>query len=301
MPATTGSAADSAISRKPYPVDFSLTDEHEQAHLLVDDGLPPPPLVLRISNRAGRDMALLADADGRRGLPTADFHHFRLDFRPDDLADWGALGGLIGRRMGSYFDVPLVSAAGPSPGSDALKHFGAALASYGSTPMFHIEGITPEANTIDEATGGRKIDGEPLTRTDLDAFYDGFRKDGDHVDVVVFAAPQLSLYEIQLVARLLEGRRIRDHVAVLITAPPEVVRAAERMGLRATIEAAGARILEGVCFYQMYAREMGEMMGWKRLLTNSAKLANIIQGYGYEPVLQPTARCIEAAIAGRLA
>ncbi|MEZ5848526.1 MAG: aconitase X catalytic domain-containing protein [Geminicoccaceae bacterium] len=228
-------------------------------------------------------------------------HHFRLDFRPDDLADWGALGGLIGRRMGSYFDVPLVSAAGPSPGSDALKHFGAALASYGSTPMFHIEGITPEANTIDEATGGRKIEGEPLTRPDLDAFYDGFRKDGDHVDVVVFAAPQLSLYEIQLVARLLEGRRIRDHVAVLITAPPEVVRAAERMELRATIEAAGARILEGVCFYQMYAREMGEMMGWKRLLTNSAKLANIIQGYGYEPVLQPTARCIEAAIAGRLA
>ncbi|MCB1908295.1 MAG: hypothetical protein KDH15_13080 [Rhodocyclaceae bacterium] len=86
MPATTGSAADSAISRKPYPVDFSLTDEHEQAHLLVDDGLPPPPLVLRISNRAGRDMALLADADGRRGLPTADFHHFRLDFRPGTLS-----------------------------------------------------------------------------------------------------------------------------------------------------------------------------------------------------------------------
>ena len=62
MPATTGSAADSAISRKPYPVDFSLTDEHEQAHLLVDDGLPPPPLVLRISNRAGRDMALLMES-----------------------------------------------------------------------------------------------------------------------------------------------------------------------------------------------------------------------------------------------
>ncbi|MCB9943636.1 MAG: aconitase X catalytic domain-containing protein [Geminicoccaceae bacterium] len=229
--------------------------------------------------------------------------HFRLEegFRLEDLADWGALGGLIGRRMRNYFEVPLISGAGPTPGSDALKHFGAALASYGSTPMFHIEGITPDAATLDQATGGRPVEAEHLRRSDLDAFYDSFRKDGDHVDVVVFAAPQLSLYEMQLVAGLLEGRKVKEHVAVLLTAPPEVVRAAERMGLRAVIEAAGARILEGVCFYQMYAREMGEMMGWKRLLTNSAKLANIIQGYGYEPVLQPTTRCIEAAIAGRLA
>jgi len=31
------------------------------------------------------------------------------------------------------------------PGSDALKHFGAAMASFGSVAMFHIEGVTPEA------------------------------------------------------------------------------------------------------------------------------------------------------------
>ena len=31
------------------------------------------------------------------------------------------------------------------PGSDELKHFGAALASYGSVALFHMAGITPEA------------------------------------------------------------------------------------------------------------------------------------------------------------
>jgi hypothetical protein len=35
-------------------------------------------------------------------------------------------------------------------------------------------------------------------------------------------------------------------------------------------------------------------------MTNSAKLVNIIAGYGYEPMLAPMARCIDATIAGRI-
>ena len=42
-----------------------------------------------------------------------------------------------------------------------------------------------------------------------------------------------------------------------------------------------------MCFYQSYAREMAEANGWKRLATNSAKLVNIIGGYGYQPALLP--------------
>ena len=59
-------------------------------------------------------------------------------------------------------------------------------------------------------------------------------------------------------------------------------------------------LLKGVCFYQMYARELGEANGWQRLLSNSAKLVNIISGYGYRPVLGTTEACIEAAIKGRM-
>ena len=72
------------------------------------------------------------------------------------------------------------------------------------------------------------------------------------------------------------------------------------MGLLDAIEASGAIVLEGVCFYQMHAREIGEANGWRTLLTNSAKLVNIIGGYGYEPVLRPMERCIESAVAGKL-
>ena len=43
-----------------------------------------------------------------------------------------------------------------------------------------------------------------------------------------------------------------------------------------------------------------EANGWRTLMTNSAKLVNIIAGYGYEPVLAPMGRCIRSAIAGRV-
>ena len=59
-------------------------------------------------------------------------------------------------------------------------------------------------------------------------------------------------------------------------------------------------VLEGVCFYQMYAKETGEANGWKNLVSNSAKLVNIIQGYGYVPVLATTERCVEAAVTGSI-
>ena len=72
------------------------------------------------------------------------------------------------------------------------------------------------------------------------------------------------------------------------------------MGLTQTIEDAGAVVLEGVCFYQMHARELGEANNWTRLMTNSAKLTNIIGGYGYEPVLADMERCIDSAVAGRI-
>ena len=71
-------------------------------------------------------------------------------------------------------------------------------------------------------------------------------------------------------------------------------------GLTRKIEDAGGVVASGVCFYQSYAREMAEANGWQRLLTNSAKLVNIIAGYGYKPALASMERCIDSAVAGRM-
>ena len=55
-----------------------------------------------------------------------------LSHTPRELADWGALGGIVGRLAGDYSQVPAVVGLDRVPSSDEMKHFGAALASFGS-------------------------------------------------------------------------------------------------------------------------------------------------------------------------
>ena len=118
--------------------------------------------------------------------------------------------------------------------------------------------------------------------------------------MVVFSAPQLSLVEMMSIADLLDGRQVHADTTLLAVTSPVVAADARRMGLVERIEAAGGLVLEGMCFYQSYAREMAEANGWSRLLTNSVKLANIIGGYGYRPTLANMRDCIDSAVAGEI-
>jgi predicted aconitase len=264
------------------------------------------------SNFEGGPSALAAGVTGR--TPRYGFHldahragtrHFEVRHRPLDLADWGALGGIIGKATNSYWEVPVLSGLDSwieaPPNSDELKHFGAALASFGSVAMFHMPGVTPEAPTLADAFAGRPTPrAVPVGLSDFEAFYAGYAAAGDKVDVVVFAAPQLSLLEMQRLAGLIDGRRVHAETSLVVATSPEIKFGADRMGLTARIEAAGAIVAAGVCFYQSYAREMAEANGWQRLLTNSAKLVNIIAGYGYKPTLASMERCIDSAVAGKI-
>ena len=87
-------------------------------------------------------------------------------------------------------------------------------------------------------------------------------------------------------------------VPLLAVTSPQVKPDADRLGITARIEAAGGLVLSGMCFYQSYAREIAEANGWSRLATNSAKLTNILGGYGYRPVLLSMEQCVAAACAG---
>ncbi len=260
------------------------------------------------SNFEGGPAALAAALSGR--VPRYGYHldekrrgtHlFEVSVQPRTLSDWGALGGVVGRRLESYWQVPVLQGVEGRPSSDQLKHFGAALASYGSVALYHIVGVTPEAPDLGAVFDGAPPAPEPITADDVAAFYKSFGVHGDKVDVVVFAAPQLSLVETQMLARIIEGKRIHKDTALLAALPPAVKGDADRMGYTKAIEDAGGTVLVGTCFYNMYARETGEANGWKRLLSNSAKLVNIIQGYGYEPVLASMEECVDAAVKGRMA
>jgi predicted aconitase len=182
------------------------------------------------------------------------------------------------------------------PLSDQLKHFGAAMASFGSTALYHIAGVTPEAYRAADVASD-DLPGHRVARGDVIALQKSYHTDTG-VDVVVFSAPQLSLYELRDLASLCDGRRFM--VPLLAVTSPQVKPDADRAGYTARIEHAGGHVLSGMCFYQSYAREIAEANGWKRLATNSAKLVNILGGYGYRPMLASMEACVEAAASGEL-
>jgi predicted aconitase len=252
------------------------------------------------SNFEGGPSALSAGLTGR--TPRYGYHldarrgatlRIDVDWTPRELNDWGALGALVGRLAGDYWQVPALVGLDRVPSSDEMKHFGAALASYGSVALFHMVGITPEAERIEDVVAHVSVRSHRLGEADVRAFQQSY---ATAIDLVVFSAPQLSLIEMAQVADLIDGR----HAAapLLVITSPQVKPDADRMGLTARIEAAGGTVLSGMCFYQSYAREMAEANGWKRLATNSAKLVNIIGGYGYQPTLLSMAACIDAACNG---
>ena len=250
------------------------------------------------SNYEGGPSALSAGLTGR--TPRYGFHldevreptlRVKLEWTPKTLNDWGALGGVIGRLAGHYWAVPVVEGIEGAPTSDELKHFGAAMASFGSVAMFHLVGITPEAQAARLPVAHR------IGQAEIRALQQQYRADGE-IDVVVFSAPQLSLYELRALAGLCDGRRFVK--PLLAVTSPQVKPDADRLGFTQRIESAGGQVLSGMCFYQSYAREIAEAKGWKRLATNSAKMVNILGGYGYLPLLASMEQCVDAAEKGRL-
>ncbi len=260
------------------------------------------------SNFEAGPAALAAGLTGR--VPEYGFHldehrrgtfQVRLKADLNDLADWGAIGRIVGSGHQDYYAVPVFTDVKRTPTADELKQLGAALASYGSMGMFHMVGVTPEAPTLKAAFGGRKPkEVMTVTQRDLERVYAGYDTQGNPLNLVVFSGPQQSLFEMKTLADLLAGRKVHKGSHLFITTSNGVKSAARELGYLKTIEDAGAIVLEGVCFYilqnlpQMRVRE-----GWSNLVTNSAKLANIIGAHKFNTILRRTAECVDIACTGK--
>jgi predicted aconitase len=252
--------------------------------------------------------ALAAGLTGR--TPRYGFHldeHRRGSFRVnvtaklEDLADWGALGRIIGLHRQHYFAVPVIDGL-PKATPDELKHLGAALASYGSMALFHIPGQTPEADDLGQLFDGTIPDyAIEVGDADLNGVYRSYDVTDPQARLVVFSGPQLSLFELKYLAERFEGRRVATGTRVFVTSGSGPLADATRLGYLQTLQGAGVMVLEGVCFYILQnLTEMRQRHGWHNLVSNSAKLVNIIGAHRFNTILRRTDACIEAALTGRV-
>ena len=274
------------------------------------------------SNFESGPAALAAAVTGR--TPEYGFHldrHrkgtlvVRLAAPLDDLADWGAVGKIVGEKHQNYYAVPVFTGPGGKEGApranhlarapiaDELKHLGAALASYGSMGMFHMVGVTPEAPTLEAALGGnRPVDEIVIDAAALERVYAGYDLKDRSATLVVFSGPQLSLFELKALAEGFGGRKVHAGTQVFVTTSNGVKSAARSLGYLQAIEAAGVTVLEGVCFYILQnLTQMRVANGWTNMISNSAKIVNIIGAHRFNTILRRTRDCVEIACTGKLA
>ena len=226
--------------------------------------------------------------------------HVRIECEPTETSDWGAIAALSGEIKSGYKTVPVLSGSFPKPTFDMLKHLGVALASFGGHAMFHVVGATPEAPTLDTAFGTAQAGQEyVLTQEDLDGVYQRWSLPNPSVDVVVFAAPQLSIAEVRTIAMELADRRVHGSVKMILAVDPQVKAQADLAGLTPCLEEKGAEFTTGTCFYPE-APLLRQAMGWNNLVTTSAKLVNTLASAGYHTSLRRLNDCVTAAIRGRL-
>ena len=233
----------------------------------------------------------------RRGTFTV-----RLDAPLDDIADWGAVGKLVGETHQNYYAVPVFHGYRGTPTADDLKHLGAALASYGSMGMFHFVGVTPEAPTLEAALAGREpSEAMTITQADLERVYAGYSLGDGDAKLVVFSGPQQSLLELRRLAELFAGRRVQIGSSCFVTTSDAILAQARKVGYLDVLESAGVTVLEGVCFYILQnLSPMRVANGWSNMISNSAKIVNIIGAHRFNTILRRTADCVDIACSGVL-
>lgn len=140
-----------------------------------------------------------------------------------------------------------------------------------------------------------------ITDADIDKVYRGYKLGDGDARLVVFSGPQQSLFEMKLLAELFAGRRVKDGSSCFVTTNGAVLAQSRTLGYAQALEAAGVTVLEGVCFYILQnLTPMRLANRWTNMVSNSAKIVNIIGAHKFNTILRRTADCVDIACTGVL-
>jgi len=218
----------------------------------------------------------------------------------ESFSDWGALGFWAGNRVGVgiavYENLKEPSAEEALQLCSGMNSCGA-----GGIGMLHIPGVTPEAPTSEAAFGGNK----PKETYVFDEFakketyrYLNYKPDGK-VDMVFLGCPHETLYQIQQIAEMLEGKHVAKDTRLWITTSGSIRASAERVGYAQIIEDSGAELLADTCLSLSYLNTPLKRPNMNRVATDSSKMAFIPRrSFDSNIYFGDTERCIDIATKG---
>jgi len=136
---------------------------------------------------------------------------------------------------------------------------------------------------------------------EIQSVYAGYSLGDGDGRLVVFSGPQQSLLEMKRLADLFRNRKIHTGNSCFVTTNGAVLAQSRDLGYAQALEQAGVSILQGVCFYILQnLSPMRERNRWTNMVSNSAKIVNIIGAHRFNTILRRTEDCVEIACTGLL-
>jgi predicted aconitase len=212
--------------------------------------------------------------------------------------EWDVYGFAAGEA--SDVEIPVVTGTS-RPTTTQIQKFNSAIATGGAARMYHLPGITPEAPTIEFATGGKPFQKQAMISGDiLRKTYEtlNFHTSSD-VDFVYLGCPHLNIVDLMRLSVKLEGKKCK--IPMWIMTAPWLYEPAKGLGYLDVFEKAGAFLMSGTCPGMLRAVPSGVRV----MAVDTAKQAYYITGcyphddnrlqicYGSQD------DCIDAAMTGK--
>jgi predicted aconitase len=208
-------------------------------------------------------------------------------------AFYAVLGSWLGRTVGT--DIAVIDGLPAAVSEDQLKALGASAASSGGVALFHVAGVTPEAQTLQTALNHQPArETFYLSPAEVSAERDRLGTAGSgQLDVVAVGSPHFSLAEFQQLLKRLGGRKCR--VPIMACTGRHVLLQLEAQGLLNELETAGVELVLDTCVVVTPMLPEGGGV----LMTNSGKFAHYTPSLtGYSVVFGSLDDCVESAVAG---
>ena len=236
------------------------------------------------ANRKGRVLVRLVDLD-----PAV--------LREDGF--YPTLGHLLGSLVEG--EIPVVEGLPSDTSNDQLKALGAAAASSGAVSLFHAVGVTPEANTRDDAFHGDmpqrvvnvRLADLRAARADMSTAEEGAR-----LDWVVLGCPHYSFEEFRRLAQLIEDEKpktLHPDVSFLVVSSQASYGLLQRSGYANVLAGFGVQITLDTCvFHSPIVDPAAEVV-----MTDSGKCSYYAPGeLGVAVAFGSVADCVRSAVEG---
>lgn len=206
--------------------------------------------------------------------------------RLEGVTDFGMLGYKLGELAKGR--TPYIKGIKSRPTTEELKALSAAGAASGSMALFHMEGVTPEAQ-LGTIALDKIAETFEVTRDSLNEVKARLNTgSADDLDLITFGCPHASLEEVKEIASLLAGKKLLAGKELWVCTSRVVKDMAKQLGYVNVIESAGGSVVADTCMVVSPIEDMGH----RTTATNSGKAAKYLPRFCKQGVVFDDAESI---------